>query len=412
MIDPDAAVRGEADAPLISREEWRALIRRCIAMHGHRVFDVLCKRHEGGRPALIRALAAAAGVGIEQAVRAHRITDQLTVLVCEPGHSAAKTILPDKIIEYRAGMWFATTAIEVDGLASMAAELEVLQADHRALVIRGELIPDGHDPLRVRRLYIPCKDDPASPYFRPRPRRWLGADLDSFPLPDGVDPLDLDGVATAGRALLPMPFRLASCWAQLTAGAGRKPGGRIRLFYWLNRPVSEAEAKRWLKGAPVDMSLYTAVQPHFTAVPRFANGAVDPVRRRSGVITGEVDTVVVPDLPEPVESLKGSRPAIRQAFSPGRAFTPVGVGLAGLGSAERRAYARLRRLAATPPGQRHPEIIKAAVYLLGLAKAGLLDPIRVGAMIKGVCSPWGDLSEVDRALEWAWAAVSTKEPGK
>jgi hypothetical protein len=33
-------------------------------------------------------------------------------------------------------------------------------------------------------------------------------------------------------------------------------------------------------------------------------------------------------------------------------------------------------------------------------------------MIKGVCSPWGDLSEVDRALEWAWAAVSTKEPGK
>jgi hypothetical protein len=69
-------------------------------------------------------------------------------------------------------------------------------------------------------------------------------------------------------------------------------------------------------------------------------------------------------------------------------------------------------LAAKPPGQRHPALIKAARHLLGLARAGLLDPIRVGAMIKGVASPWGDLSEVDRILAWAWSAVQQKEPGK
>ena len=44
--------------------------------------------------------------------------------------------------------------------------------------------------------------------------------------------------------------------------------------------------------------------------------------------------------------------------------------------------------------------------LLALAKAGLLDTVRVAAQVKGVMAGKGmELSEVDSILEWAWQKV-------
>ena len=91
------------------------------------------------------------------------------------------------------------------------------------------------------------------------------------------------------------PFRRASCWAQLTSGAGIKPGGD-RLFYWLDRPASGAELKRWLGDVPGLDKTLNDVTPNYVARPIF-DGVADPVPVRLRLIPGELDEVAVPDCP-------------------------------------------------------------------------------------------------------------------
>ena len=78
---------------------------------------------------------------------------------------------------------------------------------------------------------------------------------------------------------------------------GIKAGIRVHLWYWLNRPCSDAEMKAWLSGCPVDMRLFNPTQIHLTANPRFIGGAVDPDPNRSGMFEAghQITTVPVPD---------------------------------------------------------------------------------------------------------------------
>jgi hypothetical protein len=76
--------------------------------------------------------------------------------------------------------------------------------------------------------------------------------------------------------------------------------------------VSDAEAKRWLGGCPVDLSLYSGVQIHYIARPIFRPRSLDPVPLRGGMWWQHVDAVPVPDLPEPppppVPEIQNNRP--------------------------------------------------------------------------------------------------------
>jgi len=95
-----------------------------------------------------------------------------------------------------------------------------------------------------------------------------GEDPDADPGP--IDPArDWGLVVEAAIATLPREFAGRSCWWQMTSSAGIKPGVRLRLWFWLARAVSDAEAKRWLADAPVDLALYSPVQAHYTAPPIF-----------------------------------------------------------------------------------------------------------------------------------------------
>jgi hypothetical protein len=371
---------------------------------GSRIAAEITRRYRSDQPGAVRALRAALGIAIEQRARAHRDVDQLTIMQCASGCRAAKKIVPSGILEFACGKWFAITSAEVDGLASLAAFLENLQHHPRIFIVRGELI-EGHAPGRVRRMCHPDKEDQGSPYFRSKERRHIAADLDSFPLPPGVDPLDVRAVAKAALALLPIEFRRASCWAQLTAGAGFKPGGRIRLWFWLSQYVSDAEAKRWLKGAPVDRSLYNPVQPHYTARPVFVD-IVDPVPLRSAVITGDVDAVPVPASPEP------RRPEAPRSLHGDRA--PLGAT-----RAEAYLFACVRAVACAPQGQGRDTCMRVALKLYGMAKAGLLDAVDITARLKGAMQHgqgWAadeaargrTLADVNRQLQWAWDHA---EPG-
>ena len=54
--------------------------------------------------------------------------------------------------------------------------------------------------------------------------------------------------------------------------------------------------KAWLRGSPVDLSLYSPVQLHFTANPILEDGIEDPIKERVGLYApdGFVDRVQVP----------------------------------------------------------------------------------------------------------------------
>jgi hypothetical protein len=168
-----------------------------------------------------------------------------------------------------AGHFRVTTAV-VDGLADLLELLEQLAACPRCLVVRGEPLP-GTDRRRCKRLLHPKREDDGSlspATFRPAARRWLALDVDGLEPPPGLRWLERPAETAAFLAgRLPPGFRGVGCVLQATAGAGIKPGIRARVWYWCERPVSDAEAGRWLAEAPVDRCLFRAVQPHYTAAP-------------------------------------------------------------------------------------------------------------------------------------------------
>jgi hypothetical protein len=132
--------------------------------------------------------------------------------------------------------------------------------------------------------------------FGPCARRWLALDVDGVPEPPCTS-FAAEPEAGVGHVLglLPEEFADASCWWQATGTAGINPGIRCRLWFWLDRPVTDGEARGWLRGSPVDRSLYTPVALHYLAAPILDAGTPDPVARRYGVRRGLEDTVRVPD---------------------------------------------------------------------------------------------------------------------
>lgn len=186
----------------------------------------------------------------------------------------------------------------VSGLEDLAAILEEAATDPKICAIRGGIRPEFVDVAMsergVRRL---AYDRPeAKAPFEERARRWVACDIDSFDLPDFVDPVrDTEHVIDAALEHLPEAFQDASCYWQLTSGHGIKPGGRCRLWFWLSRATTNRELKVWLANAKLDPSVFATVQPIYTAAPLLPKGTKDFLPVRSGLRAAAVDEVDVPD---------------------------------------------------------------------------------------------------------------------
>jgi len=118
-------------------------------------------------------------------------------------------------------------------------------------------------PCGVRRLLHADGGD--APPFAGAARRRIALDLDGLPLPVGADHRDLACCAHASLVSLPAALHRATAVVQATASHGLRPGARLRLWFWCDRPVTGAECKRWLRGAPVDRSVFGAAQPIYPA---------------------------------------------------------------------------------------------------------------------------------------------------
>jgi hypothetical protein len=246
--------------------------------------------------------------------------DCLTVLTSTLQKLATKRIVaprlgaPPDIENYpRGSTYFSIAETPVSGFDELAAALAELQAKPYSFVVRGRPL-DGIDWQRALRR-TGGRAEPAGHAGT------CGAALDHNrsgldTMPAGIDPLfEPDRVVEHAVELLPAEFHGCTRFWSFTGSHGIKPGIRLRLWFWADRPVEDRELKVWLRDSPVDLSLYSPAQPTYTAAPIFV-GMRDPVPYRYGTWTGYSDTVTPPAI---------ERPQARAASSGGTA------GAAGLG---------------------------------------------------------------------------------
>ena len=114
-------------------------------------------------------------------------------------------------------------------------------------------------------------------------------DIDSLPWNGNLH--DHKAMLEYASSQLPPEFQQADCWYHFSSSMGIKQGIRVHLWYWLERPCSDAEMKAWLSGCPVDLRLFNSTQIHLTANPEFMNGATDPYPNRSGMFESGHQTI-------------------------------------------------------------------------------------------------------------------------
>jgi hypothetical protein len=192
--------------------------------------------------------------------------------------------------------WYDWARLTVDDLNSLSEALFQLESQRDRIVVRGLPLSSIKEGQHINRKMIGSTAN-----IRSNHCQWLCIDIDNLDLPlDYADfnshALDIARYATQG---LPPEFHGIDFHFQFSASMGIKPGIRIHLWYWLDRPISDDEAKGWLVGAEpkVDLSLYTPIQPHFTAAPIFEPPEADPVRVRSGPVDcgNGISSVPVPN---------------------------------------------------------------------------------------------------------------------
>lgn len=275
------------------------------------------------------------------------MTDFATVIRAR-GRHLAKTIRADGSAEADTPRTVDLRRVEVPNLDSIAALLRNLAERRDCCIVRGEII----DPARVSGVRRLCRPDPETgdaPTLREAAHHWLALDLDSLPLPEGTDAADLPACARAVLVQLPPAFHGARCIVQATASHGIKPGARLRLWFWLSRPLTNAECKAWLRTARVDRTLYSPAQPHYTAAPVF-DGRPDPMPHRLAELhgTAEVEPPSAAALTPPGNLAAGmGRPLAASGYRPRHDSADRFVGL-------------LRTVLQAPEGQRHPALFWAA----------------------------------------------------
>ncbi len=326
----------------------------------------------------------------------------VTILTA-PGRRLCKLIRPDEIEDYDLTKYFMPEAHRLDGFDDILRLLEDLAPRSDTCAIRGLLKPEfATCPAVLRRIHD-APSPPPGPVIRAPfmavSRRWLMIDFELPDCPPWVDPTDPLLVGGWLRQQLPEPFRCARCVVQLSNGAGFKPGLRCHLWFWLDTALDKPELDRLLDHVEgVDLSVFGAVQIHYTAAPLFVD-VDDPVPERLVVLPGyaevEVGEIPEPARPRPVFTAAEARPYVAPAR--GLRFKAT--------RPERYMLACLRVIAGAAPGDRHPTIVRIATRLYGLAKAGDLDPRDIEARVRGAVNLSTfdrDLAEIDSALLWAW----------
>ena len=222
--------------------------------------------------------------------------ETITILTTK-GPLATKVISWSQILQkpqttpYGLARRFSCEEIGVNGIDDLSALMTRLQTETCSFVVRGAIAPGADRRNMLRRLH----DKPGAPAtIVPTARHWVAFDIDSLWCPDYIDPVhDIDAVIEFTVSKLPPEFEGVTFHWTLTSSAGVKPGIRLRLWFWFDRPLEDWQLKTWFRGYPVDHSIFAPSQPIFTATPIF-KGMADPCPRRCGLWRGDRDDVTPP----------------------------------------------------------------------------------------------------------------------
>lgn len=177
---------------------------------------------------------------------------------------------------------FVALADGIEGLGDVVARASEYP---RLTAIRGAVREASMGKECVNRRIHQHPGEPA-PDIEDVPRHWLMIDLDSLPEPKEFKWKDDPRRAAiwTAREHLPSVFRQSAFYYQYSGSAGIKPGIRLHFWFWLEEAMNSREVKRYIERVgrgKADLSLYTAVQPHYTATPIFI-GLDDPMAKERG----------------------------------------------------------------------------------------------------------------------------------
>jgi hypothetical protein len=189
-----------------------------------------------------------------------------------------------EVIGYSLGKMFDMSDLVLRGLDRVLDMLDGVQGLTNMCVIRGELI----NPPRVfrQRRLLQKKGDGGTATLKDVPRRWVALDFDSIAAPDDLDRRDLIACAKVAEQILPKEFHGRRAVIHATSSHMVKPGIRVRLWYWLDRPTFGYELKRWLGKRVSDHSVLNPVEPIYCAAPLFENPAMNPLKERLADMPG------------------------------------------------------------------------------------------------------------------------------
>jgi hypothetical protein len=169
-----------------------------------------------------------------------------------PWARAAKLVRADGTVEpYRLGREFVGTETNWRTAAEAFDGLDALRHQPTICLVRGAMIPGA--PVPFPRRYL--GDQRA---IAPAPRQLLGVDFDDIGPAESV----AEAAAIAIRKL-PSELRAGPVRVNLTASASRQ-NARCRVWLWLAKPAGDRAVRAAMRGVS-DVSLYSPVQPHYTA---------------------------------------------------------------------------------------------------------------------------------------------------
>ena len=169
------------------------------------------------------------------------MSEDVTILTSANHKSLVKTFSGSGLEEqpFSIGKEFNVTEEPVSDLQSLSKILQKLENDPTSTIIRGSLV-EGQTNLVLRN-----KDT-----FTATPRQWCMLDIDSLAW-DG-DIKDQKVMLAHAIEQLPIEFQSVDCYYHFSSSMGIKPGIRVHLWFWLERPCSDDEMKAWLSDCPVE----------------------------------------------------------------------------------------------------------------------------------------------------------------
>ena len=130
-------------------------------------------------------------------------------------------------LKFGPGSEFLVSQRPVHDLQSLASVIGGLEGEATKAVLRGlPLLPENEPVARQ------------SQNFSSISHHWCMIDIDS--LPWNGDLQDQKAMLEYASSQLPPEFQQADCWYHFSSSMGIKQGIRVHMWYWLERPCSDA----------------------------------------------------------------------------------------------------------------------------------------------------------------------------